>query len=344
MVALLFCLAHCSRHGDDEQALKDPATTEQTARILDLSQFPRLESAQNPNVSLAQATYVLQNGNVKSAFEFQRNELVARGWKQSSRDTSVTDQAATTSFRKNGFVVSVSAFPAAPTGVTVSLVNHGNVRYDALPRPPGAKPVYVGDLAAIYVTDTTVPETAAALQKLLISAGWQPYGKAGDTTWFKQNAVRLSATVSSAPAQGGKTMISLSSELMSADLPAPPDADDLRYADTTRELTFESPAAKQELTAFYQKTLAGAQWKSTLEKLVDIDDRPTMIFRNPAKDMLTLAFSAERNGRTPVSLQFQSAAEIADLERRLDAQVAKARVEREQAAREKAAAAANSGP
>jgi len=131
---------------------------------------------------------------------------------------------------------------------------------------------------------------------------------------------------------------------MSADLPAPADADDLRYADTTRELTFDSPGSKQDVTAFYQKTLASAQWKSTLEKLVDIDDRPTMIFRNPTKDMLTLAFSAERDGRTPVSLQFQSAAEIAELERRLDAQAAKARAQRERTATEKSPSAGSSEP
>jgi hypothetical protein len=117
-------------------------------------------------------------------------------------------------------------------------------------------------------------------------------------------------------------MISFSSDLMSADLPAPPEADDLRYSEQTKELVFESPADKEAVTTFYRKELASAHWAPTLEKLVDVDERPTMIFRNPGKDMLTLSFSTEREGRTPVSLQFQTAAEIAELDRRLDAQAA----------------------
>jgi hypothetical protein len=52
---------------------------------------------------------------------------------------------------------------------------------------------------------------------------------------------------------------------------------------------------------------------------VKIDDNDTMIFRNPAKDMLTLSFSPAREDKIPVSLKHQSAAEIAELERQVKA-------------------------
>ncbi len=309
--------------------MKDPATVDQAAGVLDLSQLPILDGAEeNPTRTVASLTYLLRKGDVGSVFESYRKELTKQGWKESSRDTSMTPQSATTSLRKKGFVLSLSVFSATPPKLNVSLIDHGNVKLDALPRPPGTRPVYVGDLSAMYVTDGPVAETSANLRKLLLDHGWKPYGSAADTSWFKQNAVRLSATVSSAPAQGGKTMISLSSELMSADLPAPPEADDLRYSDATKELTFDSPADKKQITAFYKKELASSHWSSTLEGLVDIGERPTMIFRNPGKEMLTLSFSSERGGKTPVSLQFQTAAEIADLEHRLDEQAAKFRAQR----------------
>ncbi len=328
LCCFVFFLGSCNRSGDSDAFLKDPATVEQAAGVLDLAQLPVLEGAEeNPTRTVANLTYQLSKGDVASAFESHRKELAKQGWKESSRDTSVTPQAATTSLRKKGFTVSLSVFSASPPKVNVSIVDHGNVKLDTLPRPPATKPVYVGDLAAMYVTDGPVAETSATLRKLLLEAGWKPYGSAADTSWFKQNAVRLSATVSSAPAQGGKTMISFSSELMSADLPAPPDADDLRYAESTKQLSFDSPVDKKEVTSFYRKELASSHWEPTLEKLVDIDERPTMIFRNPGKDMLTLSFSAERNGRTPVSLQFQTAAEIAELERRLNEQAAKFRAQ-----------------
>lgn len=327
-LCFVFALGSCNRGGDDDAFLKDPATVDQAAGVLDLSQLPVLEGAdENANRTVANLTYQLKKGDVESAFESYRKDLAKQGWKESSRDTSMTPQSASTSLRKKGFVVSLSVFSASPPKINVSIVDHGNVKLDALPRPAGTKPVYVGDLSAMYVTDGTLAETSAALRKLLLERGWKPYGSAADTSWFKQNAVRLSAMVSSAPAQGGKTMISFSSELMSADLPAPPDADDLRYSESTKELMFDSSAGKQEVTAFYRKELASSHWEPTLEKLVDIDERPTMIFRNPGKDMLTLSFSAERSGRTPVTLQFQTSAEIAELDRRLNEQAAKFRAQ-----------------
>lgn len=328
---LLFVLGSCNRSGDNDAFLKDPATVEQAASVLDLSQLRLLEgAAENPTRTVANLTYQLEKGDVASTFESYRKELTKLGWKETSRDTSVTPQSATTSLRKKGFVVSLSVFSASPPKINVSVVDHGNVNLDALPRPPGSKAVYAGDLSAMYLSDGTVAATSATLRKLLLDQGWKPYGTAADTSWFKQNAVRLSATVSSAPAQAGKTMISFNSELMSADLPAPPDADDLRYSEATKQLVFDSPADKKEVTAFYKKELASSHWESTLEKLVDINERPTMIFRNPGKDMLTLSFSAEHGGRTPVSLQFQTAAEIAELERRLNEQAAKARAQQGQ--------------
>ena len=68
---------------------------------------------------------------------------------------------------------------------------------------------------------------------------------------------------------------------------------------------------------FYKKTLAANKWQPTLEHTVQIDDNDEMIFRNPAKDMLTLTMPHARSGKLNVSLQHQSAAEIAELERQI---------------------------
>ena len=57
-------------------------------------------------------------------------------------------------------------------------------------------------------------------------------------------------------------MISYTSELMSADLPAPPDADELQYADSTKELRFETAGTKDSVVDFYKTTLAKDGWKS----------------------------------------------------------------------------------
>ena len=112
-----------------------------------------------------------------------------------------------------------------------------------------------GDPTAMYATEAAVAATADACRNLFVAQGWVPYGKAGDSAFFKQNANLVTATVSSAPAQGGKTMIQYSNQLISADIPAPPDVEDLRYVDEPPELTFAT-TNQDAIVDFYRKTLA----------------------------------------------------------------------------------------
>jgi hypothetical protein len=143
--------------------------------------------------------------------------------------------------------------------------------------------------------------------------------------------------VSSAPAQGGKTMIQYSTQQMSADIPAPPNVEDLRYADEPPESTFETAENQDAIIDFYRKTLAGAGWKSTMDKMVDVDGKPTMIFRNPAKDMLTLSMPSASGNKLYVSVRFQSAAEIAELDRKIKEMAPKIRAAAEAKAAKEAA-------
>jgi hypothetical protein len=53
-----------------------------------------------------------------------------------------------------------------------------------------------------------------------------------------------------------------------------------------------------------------------MDHMVDVDEKPTMIFRNPAKDMLTLAATGVLSGKLLFSVRFQSAAEIAERDRK----------------------------
>jgi hypothetical protein len=167
----------------------------------------------------------------------------------------------------------------------------------------------------MYATEAAVPATAEACRDLFLAQGWVPYGGAGDSAEFKQNAIVVTSTVSVAPAQGGKTMIQYSTQLISADIPAPPNVEDLRYVDMPPELTFDAAVDQNAIVDFYRKNLAAAGWQSTLDHTVPIDDLPTMIFRTPGKDMLTLSMSAGSRAKLHVSVRFQSAAEIAELDR-----------------------------
>lgn len=329
---VLVCISGCNPKNGGE-SIKGPASPEQAARTLDLSTFPLIDGATPPwPRGIASLSYKVKS-DVKTAFAFHRKKFAAEGWKELP-NTSFTAQSASGTFSRNGFVVSVSVYPSGdPGNLLVVIQNQGNIRPGQLPLPPGVKSVYVGDSVAMYVTEASVTTTAEACRKLLLAQGWVPYGAAGDSTWFKQNAIRINATVSAAPAQGGKTMISYSSELMSADLPAPPEAEDLRYTDQNQELSFETAADKNAIVASYRKILATAKWEPTLDHTIQIDDKDEMIFRNPAKDMLTLTLPSESRGKLLVSLRFQSAAEIAELDRKIkeEAPARKAAFEAEKA-------------
>jgi hypothetical protein len=275
-------------------------------------------------------------GDVKTAFEFNRKALLSQSWKELP-NSSVTDQSASAMFSRNGFVVYVSVTPSGDGTQQVRLQNQGNVKPGRLPVPPNAKAVYVGDSTAMYETDAAVPGTADAIRNLFVAQGWVLYGKAGDSDFFKQNANLATATVSSAPARGGKTMIQYSNQLISADIPAPPDVEDLRYVDEPPELTFAT-TNQDAIVDFYKKTLASAGWKSTMDKMVDVDEKPTMIFRNPAKEMITLSMPYDYGGgKLGGSVRFQSAKEIAELDRRIKEEAPKLRAEAEAKAAKEAA-------
>src|SRR5438034_6999406 len=337
----LVCLFGCgSKKGSAEEttaadAIKTPATVEQAARLLDLSTFPLMDGAKPLESPQVANLFYLATGDVKMAFEFNRKALLAQGWKE-LQNSSVTDQSASAMFSRNGFVVFVSVTPNGDGRLQVRLQNQGNVKPGKLPVPPNAKPVYVGDSTAMHGTEAAVGATVDACRNLFVAQGWVPYGDAGDSAMFKQNANLVTATVSSAPAQGGKTMIQYSNQLISADIPAPPNVEDLRYVDEPPELTFAT-ANQDAVVDFYRKTLATAGWKSTMDHMVDVDEKPTMIFRNPAKDMLTLAASGALRGKLLFSVRFHSAAEIAELDRRIKEEAPKLRAAAEAKAAKEAA-------
>ncbi len=345
VVCALGCLFGCgskNQAADDTtsaDAIKTPATVEQAAKVLDLSTFPLVDGAKALEVPQVANLFYLAPGDVKTAFEFNRKTLVAQGWKELP-NSSVTDQSASAMFSRSGFVVFVSVTPhSEPGSVQVRLLNQGNVKPGKLPVPPNAKPVYVGDSTAMYATEASVAATAEACRNLFVAQGWVPYGDAGDSAMFKQNANLVTATVSSAPAQGGKTMIQYSNQLISADIPAPPNVEDLRYVDEPPELTFAA-TNQDAIVDFYRKNLATAGWKSTMDHMVDVDEKPTMIFRNPGKDMITLAATGVLSGKLLFSVRFQSAGEIAARDRRLKEAAPKLRAAAESKAAKEAKEAA----
>jgi len=257
-------------------------------------------------------------GDVKAVFEFQRRSLLERNWKELS-EPQIYEQSASGQFGKGGYHVSVSIFPRGEPGqVSVHLQNHSNLNLRKLPVPPGAKLQYAFPAVASFETAAAVEETTDAVRKLLLDQGWQPYGSAGDLMSFKQNAVHLDARVLAPPAQPGKTVIDYSAVQMSADLPAPVDAEHVQYADQLKQLNMHALGTPDDVAAYYQATLAPIGWKSTTEKPVKDGVESFMIFRNPEKELLNLnMWDLRQEKRVRVTLNHQSAAEVEELDRQV---------------------------
>jgi hypothetical protein len=303
--------------GGDEE-IRTPATVAQAAKVLDLAAFPLLSGSKEPPIRMVASLGYQAAGDVKGAFEFQRSALAERGWKELS-EAQIYDQSASGQFGKSGYHVSVSVSPAGETGrVAIRLQNHGNVNLSKLPVPPGTKFQYAFPGIASFETAAAVDETAAVVRKLLLDEGWQPYGTAGDSVHFRQNAVQLNARVLAPPAQPGKTVINYSTTLMSAELPAPPDGESVQYAESNKQLNLDEPGSPVDVANYYKSALAPAGWQPTTDNPVTDRYESFMIFRNPAKDMLTLNMRDLREEKkTRVSLKHQSAAEVEEIDRQV---------------------------
>jgi len=201
----------------------------------------------------------------------------------------------------------------------------------ALPLPPGTKKVYVDSLTAIHATDGPVAATAEALEKLLLGQGWQTYGSAGQTRYYKRGTARLLVTVQAEGAPGKRTMISFGSENMAADLPAPPKVEELQYRD--KRLGFLTAQTSIELADFYRQALAPQGWSTTMEKPAKDDFKDVIIFRSTEKAMIRIEMTPTE-GKVRADVMYSTPEEVAAEEKRVAAGMAKLR---EKLAREAAA-------
>lgn len=288
-----------------------PLTAAEAAKRLDLRSLPvpadAGESRQRTMASLSYET----SGTIDTVYPSLKAELQERGWKELP-EAMVTPAYASATYQNKDSRLSVTLSPAGDK-VTVMMNQHGNVALEKLPMPKGVQTLYAGP-ASLLLTATDSPEkTHEAVAKLLVAKGWQPYGSAGDTRFYRQNAVRLGVTASAALAQGGKTMIQLESTLMSVELPAPKSAEGLSYADVTTTISFDSAESLEAIDSFYRKTLASGGWEATTEKPIKVSIYDTVIFRNPTKDLIELRMQTVED-KSRALVIYQTAAQVAEIE------------------------------
>jgi hypothetical protein len=299
-----------------DQSPREPATVEEAVALLDMRSLPVFEGAEfrGDRVQIGQLTYEVKAG-IQQVYEFQRQQLIDRGWQELSEGRQEGEYPSAF-FTQRGFVLHLSASksyePDKNDYCSLSLCNCGNVLLSKLPVPRSVQPHYPSPRQASYVTTDDAEATREWCRNSLLDLGWNSYGSAGDTMYFKQNAIKLSARVSTHDNQPGKTFISYDAELLSADIPMPEGVEHSQYIDSMKRLTFVCSNTRfPELTNFYTSSFANHGWQPTSEPVTD-DRTTSVVYRNAGGDIITLDME-NYNERSRVAVVHRSAGEIATL-------------------------------
>jgi hypothetical protein len=289
--------------------------------LLDLSEHPLAEGADLPRHRTASALRYRAAGSVEPVFAAQRELLLAAGWREAD-GSFVNAQSGSALFNREGFWLSLGVVPAgAAGGVTITLRHHGNAGLEALPRPDGLTAMYVAGHTAVFRTDRAVDDAADAFADVLAANGWEPYGVAGPTRFFRQGALRLGVTATDTSAgRAGATSVTVSAELLSAEIPAPAGATVLAFDEPEQALRAMVPGSFADFIAGYGETLAPHGWSQSLAAPVRIEGRQVMTFRNARQDMLRLSFDPAARGATNLVIGYESKAQLDAMNQRLDEQ------------------------
>lgn len=269
-----------------------PGKLSEAKKLLDLTKVPLIAGAKVPaKRTFSKLTYEAPGRSVDDAFAFHRKQLLDAGWKQDQGGVSTMG-----TFRQGGYVVTLSTNQIQVGIITVECKNLGNLNMATLPKPAGSNQIVSNPDLARYLTSSSVETATKAVQKSLTTKGWQAYGEEKDVLYFKQNAIRLAVRIYPQGEVKGKTLIDFRPEFLSYDLPALSDATELKYEDSTGQLTFNTKSNATAVAEYYTKELTKQGWKTESQTLTKSASGETMTFANPDDAPLTLLVAT--NGDT----------------------------------------------
>lgn len=292
----------------------EPVTVAEAAKLLDLRELPFAgKIREEQHRTIAQAFYETES-SISDAYKQLTEQLAKRGWKPLP-DGTVTDQYASATYANGDALLSLSIMPGTkPELCRVTLNQHGNRILADLPLPDGATEQFSSPIMKMLNCPASVDATTKDLDGKLRAAGWTAYGIAGPQRFYKKNAVKLTTFVSEAPAQNNQTMLQLTTELMSADLPAPEEADQVQYSDSPTQVTFRDPREVREMLKTYQPQLLALGWKPTTEHPIIDGFEQFLILRTDAGEMLELNMRPIGDEGTRVVVRYRTLEEVKRME------------------------------
>jgi hypothetical protein len=265
-------------------------------------------------------------GKVRDVAAFYADQLTKLGWKPAaSSGVDDSDEFVSATFERNGHLISLSFFKTGdPSATNVSLISHGNLDSRTLPRSPGSRPLTEAQAYTWYVTPNKVPDETKWVQAALEADGWQAIqrmhsgkGEDRDDQRFlelRKQGYDLNIMIGVAPGQDNQTVVQYAVTALSHELPTPPGATNVEFADDTWELKCTAPGDVKQVGEFYRKAMPAAGYTS-LSSEDPHDTYWNLRFGTPDEDIV-LVQGASKDGQTHISIHGISAVALKEMKKR----------------------------
>lgn len=261
----------------------DPTTPErpiiysalELTKIIDFTKLPAPKGATPDGHHLSSQLGKKVPAKVPDVAAFYIDKLAAMGWTtdEAAGKKTINDSEASVKLTNNGHVVSLSISPIEEKKpeCMVSLVFHGNLDAQTLPRSEGAKLLYGSQTQTIYTTTNKVVAEAQWIPQSFSAEGWQRYVSAKRSEAesdqqkafdFRKRGYALNVFIRTASAQGNQTNVQYAVHALAHELPAPPDAIGVEFDDDAWTLRCEIPSTMDAGADFYRQAMPAAGYKS----------------------------------------------------------------------------------
>ncbi|WDI43192.1 hypothetical protein [Bremerella sp. P1] len=291
-------------------AQSSPATVDQAAKAIDFSEFPLANPIEDTVSSCVASQSYRAKGDVEQVTKDITKALSAAGFQQAEGAT-ITPAYASAVFLKNGFSVSLSIFPSGePQSAQVALRNHGNVDLEKILGGKDFQNMYALPGSVMFTTKLAPEETRKLVRKDLESQGWEWFGDTASSFFMRKNAIRLQIMANASPAQPSSTVIQLSSEQLSTELPIPSKTTMIQYTDSNGGLIVDSTLSVPELMTDLRERFKQKNWRCTTDNPIKINFHKHLIFRSEKEELADCEFF-EFEGKSRCRLSYQTKEQVA---------------------------------
>lgn len=275
---------------------------------LDLRTLPTLDVSAQGQQSAVVVMYETR-ADIPAAVAFYRPLLVEQGWEEHPDQGYVQETSALMVFTQQGFYLTASFSDLGATRA-VSLYNHGNFDVRTLPTASDSSLLFEQPSQLIYLTDQPVMEIARFTREALEAQGWHfyqrpftSYAEESDSQQlsFIRGAINLNVHITIAPAQGNKTSIQYTAQLLPSFLPVADDATDLLFAAEQPYLSYTTALNLGEIAVLYISPQPELGWQGEVVDGMTEGSSPWLAFRHNGQRLI-LELARTEDGHTTVLL------------------------------------------